>query len=94
MRRRIGRKGGARSAVPDRNPATPAQVVEIKRALAFQLERALNEEQITKTELARRMETSRSQLNRLLDPATESMTLEALARAAQAMGRRVRVEFI
>ena len=52
------------------------------------------EGQITKSEMARQMETSRSQLNRLLDPDSESVTLDALARAAQAIGRRVRVELV
>ena len=44
--------------------------------------------------MARRMETSRSELNRLLDPDSDSLTLETLARVAQAVGRRVKVEIV
>jgi antitoxin HicB len=54
----------------------------------------MKEANITKAEMARRMETSRSQFNRLLDPDSDSLTLETLARAAQAIGRRVRVEIV
>jgi antitoxin HicB len=71
-----------------------SQTITIKRALASQIEQAMKEGHITKTELARRMETSRSQLNRLLDPDSDSLTLETLARAAQAVGRRVKVEIV
>ena len=54
----------------------------------------MKEANITKAEMARRMETSRGQLNRFLDPETESVTLDTLARAAQAVGRRVMVEIV
>ena len=47
----------------------------------------MNENRLTKAEMARRMGTSRSQINRLLDPESDSVTLETLARAAQAVGR-------
>ncbi len=86
---------GPRFALVSRGQGTAKSLaVSIKRALASQIEQAMKEGHITKTELARRMETSRSQLNRLLDPDSDSLTLETLARAAQAMGRRVRVEII
>jgi hypothetical protein len=52
----------------------------------------MNEERITKTELARRMDTSRSTVDRLLDLDSESVTLDTRARAAQPVGRWVRVE--
>lgn len=68
--------------------------VAIKYALAPQIKQAMKEANITKAETAPRMESSRSQLNRLLDPDTESVTLDTLARAAQAVGRRVRVEIV
>jgi len=70
------------------------QAVAVKRVLASQIEKAMTENRLTKAEMARRMETSRSQLNRLLDPESESVTLDTLARAAEAVGRRVRVEII
>jgi antitoxin HicB len=70
------------------------QAGAVKRALATQIEQAMNESRLTKAEVARRMGTSRSQLNRLLDPDTESVTLDALARAAEALGRMVRLELV
>ena len=70
------------------------QAVAIKRVLAWQIGQAMEEQHITKAEMARRMDTSRSQLDRLLDPDSDSVTLETLARAARAVGRQVRVELV
>jgi len=50
-------------------------------------------EKITKKALAERMHTSRAHLDRLLDASDTGMTLETMARAAQALGRQLRVEF-
>lgn len=64
----------------------------IKRVLARQIGALMQSEGVTKSELARRMQTSRAQLDRLLDPDNESVTLGTLARAAQAVGRKLRFE--
>ncbi len=69
------------------------QAVAIKRVLALQLARMMKKQRITKAEMARRMKTSRSALDRLLDPQNASVTLQTLERAAQALGKRLRVEF-
>jgi DNA-binding Xre family transcriptional regulator len=66
----------------------------IKRVLARQLDDLMKREDISKTELASRMKTSRAQLDRLLDPRNESVTLGTLARAAQALGRHLRMELV
>ena len=66
----------------------------VKRVLAFQLAAVMAEQRLTKIELARRLETSRSQLDRLLDPDNDGVTLSALARAAHAVGRNIMVELI
>jgi antitoxin HicB len=66
----------------------------IKRVLARQLDALMEDQDITKTELARRMKTSRAQLDRLLDPENESVTLGTLARAAKAVGRQLRMELV
>ena len=66
----------------------------IKRVLARQLAELMRREEISKTELATRMKTSRAQLDRLLDPENESVTLGTLARAAQAVGRHLRIELV
>jgi len=66
----------------------------IKRVIARQLDALMEEEGLTKTELAKRMKTSRAQLDRLLDPDNESVTLGTLTRAAQAVGRQLRMELV
>ena len=62
----------------------------LKRLLALQPEEIMTESQITKTGLAEVLHTSRSQVDRLLDPENTAVTLEKLARA---VGRQLRVEF-
>lgn len=67
-------------------------VKAIKRLLALQLADIMNESNVTKTALARKMETSRSQLDRLLDPENTSITLESLEHLARAVGKQLRIE--
>ena len=64
----------------------------IKRVIAFQLASAMKEKGITKVEMAKRLETSRSQLDRLLDPGNDKVTLAALSRAAKVVGRELILE--
>lgn len=64
----------------------------IKRVLAFQIAEAMKAQRITKVEMAQRMETSRPQLDRLLDPDNDGVTLGTLSRAAQVLGRKLTVE--
>jgi transcriptional regulator with XRE-family HTH domain len=66
----------------------------IKRVIARQLDALMEDQGLTKSELAKRMRTSRAQLDRLLDPENESVTLGTLTRAAQAVGRQLRMELI
>ena len=66
----------------------------IKRVIARQLDALMEDQSLTKSELARRMRTSRAQLDRLLDPENESVTLGTLTRAAHAVGRRLRMELV
>ncbi len=66
--------------------------VAVKRLIAFQLAEKMSEKNLTKSELARRMATSRSALDRLLDPDNSSVTLQTLQSAVQALGGRLNVE--
>jgi antitoxin HicB len=66
----------------------------IKRVIARQLAALMRENHLTKSALARRMKTSRAQLDRLLDPGNESVTLGTLTRAAHAVGRKLRMELV
>lgn len=54
----------------------------------------MRENHLTKAMLARRMRTSRAQLDRLLDPDNDSVTLGTLTRAAHAVGRNLRMELV
>lgn len=71
-----------------------AQAIAIKRALAWQVEHIMAQENVSKSEMARRMRTSRAALNRLLDPDNPSVTLLTVDRAATALGKRLRVELV
>jgi len=66
----------------------------IKRVIARQLDALMQDEGLTKSALAKRMHTSRAQLDRLLDPDNESVTLGTLTRAAQAVGRQLKMELV
>ncbi len=65
----------------------------LKRMLAIQVEEIMIERQMTKSGLAELLHTSRSQVDRLLDPDNTSITLESLEKLARAVGRQLRVEF-
>lgn len=64
----------------------------VKRVIACQLAKAMKESGINKIEMAKQLKTSRSQLDRLLDPENDKVTLAALSRAAKAVGRTLRLE--
>jgi DNA-binding phage protein len=66
--------------------------VAVKRFVAFQLTEKMAETNLSTAEMARRMETSRSALDRLLDPDNSSVTLQTLQSAVQALGGRLKIE--
>ncbi len=68
-----------------------AETVAVKRVIAYQVEQMMKEQNLSKTEMSRRMNTSRAALERLLDPANPSITLQTLERAANALGRRLQI---
>jgi antitoxin HicB len=70
------------------------RTIALKEALAWQLRQAMEKEHITKVEMARRMNTSRAALDRLLDSGNASVTLQTLSRAARAIGRNLRIELV
>ncbi len=70
------------------------QAKAIKEAIASQLGDAMRERKLSKSRLATLMQTSRPQVDRLLDPHEGNVTLETLQRAAAIVGRRVQVELI
>ncbi|OFV97279.1 MAG: Fis family transcriptional regulator [Acidobacteria bacterium RIFCSPLOWO2_12_FULL_54_10] len=66
----------------------------IKRVLARQIESAMQERRLSKSEMAKRMHTSRAALDRLLDPENDAVTLSTLRKAATAVGRQIRLELV
>ena len=66
----------------------------IKRVLGWQIEQEMKAKGMTKAVMAKRMDTSRAQLDRLLDPGNTSVTLHTLQRAAAAIGKKLRVELV
>ena len=71
-----------------------ASAVAIKRVLAWQLENAMAKEGLTKNEMARRMRTSRSQLERILDPDNDKIQLDTVFKAARVLGRELKLELV
>jgi DNA-binding Xre family transcriptional regulator len=71
-----------------------ARATALKEALAWQVQNAMKRKKINKVEMARRMKTSRAALDRLLDPAYPSVTLQTLCKAARAVGRDLRIELV
>jgi antitoxin HicB len=67
------------------------QARALKRALAEQLDDAMHSGKLTKVSMAQRMSTSRSQLDRVLDPSNLSIQLDTLIKAASAVGRTVEI---
>jgi len=71
-----------------------AEAVASKRVLAYQISQEMKQRALSKAAMARRMGTSRSSLDRLLDPDVPSVTLLTIERAARVLGKRVRIEMV
>jgi antitoxin HicB len=70
------------------------EAAAIKRVIAWQLAEAMKAAKISKKNMAERMGTSRSQLDRLLDPDNSAVHLQTIAKAARALGKRLRFEMV
>lgn len=66
----------------------------VKKVLAWQLAEALEKENLSKTELASRMRTSRAAVNRLLDPQNPSLNLHTMEKAARALGKKLSIQLV
>lgn len=66
----------------------------IKEVIAWQLQQAMRERRISKRKLAEMMQTSRTQVDRMLNPQSGNVTIETLQRAATIVGRKVRLELV
>ncbi|MEM9293573.1 MAG: Fis family transcriptional regulator [Acidobacteriota bacterium] len=71
-----------------------ATAVATKRVIAFQIAQAMEEQKLSKAAMAKQMKTSRSALDRLLDPDVPSVTLLTIERAARALGKKLEVRMV
>jgi antitoxin HicB len=77
------------SFLEDEGIREEVEAVAIKRLLTWQLKKAMKEQRKTKQFMAKQLRTSRSQLDRLLDPQNISVTIATITRAARALGKQV-----
>jgi len=68
------------------------EATAIKRVIAYRIELEMKKAKLSKSDMALKMRTSRSALDRLLDPANASITLQTLERAALALGKHLKIE--
>lgn len=69
-----------------------ANILAIKRVIAWQIVEEMKKKKLSKNEMASRMKTSRAALERLLDPENASITLVTLERAASALGKKLKIQ--
>jgi antitoxin HicB len=70
-----------------------AEAVAIKRVLSYQIKQELKKKHMAKATLAKRMNTSRTALDRLLDPDNTGVTLRSLVKAARVLGKKIKFSF-
>jgi hypothetical protein len=70
------------------------EAVALKRVVAWQLAAIMRAKKISKKTMATRMRTSRSQLDRLLDPDNAAVQLSTITRAAKVVGKKIRLELV
>ncbi len=68
--------------------------IAVKRVLAWELEQAMASASLSKRQMAKAMNTSRSQLDRILDPDNDRIQLDTIIKAARVLGRELRIELI
>jgi antitoxin HicB len=78
----------------EENLLDDADAVAIKRVIAYELEKAMEKKQLSKSEMATKMHTSRSALDRLLDPTNTSITLHTLIKTIHVLGKKFQFAII
>ncbi len=95
MTRKKGRIGTSfQDYLAEQGSLDETRAIAVKRVLAWQLEQAMVERQMSKSAMAREMRTSRSQLDRILDPDNDHIRLDTLTAAANVLGLNLRIELI
>ena len=94
MKKNIHRGSTLASFLEEEGILAEVTAIVAKEAIAWQLQQAMKKRKITKKQLAELMETSRTQVDRILNPKAGNVTLETLQRAAKIVGRELRVELV
>ena len=95
MSKNKGRIGSSfESYLQEQGTLEETTAVAVKRVLAWQLEQAMEKKQLSKNQMAKAMKTSRSQLDRILDPDNDRIQLATLTAAARVVGRQLRIELV
>jgi antitoxin HicB len=94
MKKNIHRGTTLESFLKEEGIFDEASAIVAKESIAWQLQQAMKKRKITKKQLAELMDTSRTQVDRILDPKAGNVTLETLQRAAKIVGRELRVELV
>jgi len=94
MNKRKHRGGDFRDFLGEQGMLGEVETRALKQAVSLQLNRLLKENELTKTEMAVRMKTSRAVVDRLLDATNSSVTLNTLNKAARALGRKIKIELV
>ena len=95
MSKNKGRIGSSfESYLQEQGTLEETTAIAVKRVLAWQLEQAMEEKQLSKNQMAKAMKTSRSQLDRILDPDNDRVQLSTLTAAARVVGRQLRIELV
>lgn len=92
MKKHIG--GSFDEFLAEEGLLSETEATAVKRVIAYQLSRFMEENKLSKTAMAKRMQTSRSALDRLLDSTNPSVTLHTMERAARVLGKKLRIELV
>ena len=95
MSKKNGRVGSSfEDFLKEEGTLEETQAIAVKRVLAWQLKQAMEKKQMSKRAMAAAMKTSRSQLDRILDPSYERVRLDTLTAAAHVLGMNLRIELV
>ena len=95
MSKNKGRIGSSfESYLQEQGTLEETTAIAVKRVLAWQLEQAMEKKHLSKNQMAKAMKTSRSQLDRILDPDNDRVQLATLTAAARVVGRQLRIELV
>jgi predicted XRE-type DNA-binding protein len=92
--KRTNRGSDFRGFLKEQSILGEVEACALKQALSLQLDHLLKKNELTKTQMAARMKTSRAAVDRLLDASNTSVTLNTLGKAARALGRKVKIELV